>query len=143
MFDKVVYINLNYNEFIDFNGNYNVAKFCADVNDKPNKKGAIALLGINYAKRLIELGKNVAIIVDDIDSIQVVENDLKNEVPILKNLLNCSKVSKNGSATDFTVVPLRFSTLRSVKLPEICKANETLGIVVDNNEIDLFHSYRI
>ena len=47
-----------------------------------------------------------------------------------------------GSCTMFTMIPLVSDAVTSFTIHDIFRSLESIGIVVDNNEIDLFNSYR-
>lgn len=143
IFDKIIYINPMCQSSVYLGENHNITRFCTSVMDTPNKRATVTLLGINHIKRMIEMGKNVVVLVDDINTIYELEKQLEQQFPICQNLLNNIIVTKNGSSTDFILVPLRFNSLKSVKIPDVFKSSETMGIVIENNQIDLFNSYRI
>ena len=144
VFDKVVYINTKYNPTTKVSDNYNVVKFCALFTEESENKIAIALLGANYAKRMIELGKRVAVIIDDVESIMTLDKQhYGDEMPISKTILSSAKVSTIGSGTTFSVISLRTQEISAYEMNSMFKLAETLGIVFENNEIDLFNSYRV
>jgi hypothetical protein len=144
MFDKLIYINPNYNHINTVDEQYDIAKFCTKLNDCKNKKVTTILLGAQYAKRLIEMNESVAIIIDDIEAIVSLDSDNADEMPICTTLLSTAIASTpKGSGTCFSIVSLRTREIKSVILPNVCKSAETLGVVIDNNEIDLFNSYRV
>lgn len=143
MFDKVIYLNSQYNvSNLDID-NYNIVKFCTKFNNSINAQATVALLGINYAKRLMEIGNKVAIVVDDMESIIDIDKKLNMEMALSKTLLNTIKVCDNGSVTEFVVVSLRANNISSYSINTLFKSAETIGLVFENNEIDLFNSYRI
>ena len=113
------------------------------VNERIQNQITIAALGANYARRLIELGKNVAIIIDNLDAIVGLDNMHNGELPLCKTLLSSAIATKDGAITLFTLISLRTDSVGSYTLHELFKSAETLGVVVDNNEIDLYNSYRI
>ncbi len=143
MFDRVIYINPQYQPIEELNDMYSIAKFCAQPNDLEEERAIITLLGVNYAKRLIELGKRVAVVIDNIDAIMALDKNNMQEMPICTTLLNCIRATTIGSCAGFIIVPLRVNTIKTIQLDTMFKAKETLGIVIENNEIDLFKSYRI
>ncbi|MFQ6723832.1 MAG: hypothetical protein ACLRFE_00675 [Clostridia bacterium] len=142
MFDNVIYINPNYKHANAFY-NVNVIKFCALFNKSLEAKITITMLGIQHARRLMELGKKVAIIIDDIQSVIALDNEYSTELPMCKTLFNTNWVSNGSSITGFIIVPENSRHFNINDLPGIVKNAESLGIVVDNNEIDLFNSYRV
>ena len=143
MFDKVVYINPQYKLSTTLGDEYKVVTFCTQSNESFNTKVTITLLGANYVKRLVEMGKRVAVLIDDIESILALDKNYDTEMPISKTILNSIKVSNRGSGTNFTIISLRNNNLNSYNINDIFRSSETLGIVIENNEIDLFNSYRI
>ena len=143
MFDKIVYINSSYKfSSLDVEG-CNIAKFTTLFTDSINNRITTILLASQYAKRLIEMGKKVAILIDDIEAINELDKKYDNEFPIIKSIFSAIKVSQVGEGTSFSFVSLRASSINNLDVSMICKNIETLGIVFDNNEIDLFNSYRI
>lgn len=142
MFDKVLYISPQSRQWKLFDKDLGITKFCTDINDSFHIQTTITLLGANYARRLVELGKRVAIVVDDIDAIMALDKDFMPEMPISKTVLGATKACKNGSCTSFVIIPTR-NNHKQYNLHDVFKSFETLGLVVENNEIDLFNSYRI
>ena len=144
MFDTLIYINTEYSLPINMLDDCNILQFCTLSSANASEKQSTILLGAHHARRLVELGKKVAIIVDDIDSIIELDKVYNGEMPISKTLFNSIKsCENNGSNTIFILVPLRNSTIKTFKLDGFYKTRETLGVVIDNNELDLFKSYRI
>ncbi|MBQ3502917.1 MAG: hypothetical protein IJA72_04590, partial [Clostridia bacterium] len=62
-FDKVIYINPQSRPANLIDEGYNVVKFCVSAGEVYDVQRFIALLGANYAKRMIELGQNIALVV--------------------------------------------------------------------------------
>ncbi len=143
MFDRVIYINPHCGTNPPITNSYNVVKFCTSANEEIRNQITIAALGANYARRLIELGQSVAIIIDNIDAIISLDRIHNGEMPLCKTLLSSAVATNDGAITLFTLISLRTDSVSSYILPDIFKSTETLGIVVDNNEIDLHNSYRI
>jgi len=143
MYDKVIYINPQCRSSTAISSNYNIVKFCANIDDSFRTQTIVALLGANYAKRLIEMGKNIAVIIDDIDTIASLDKDNIDEMPVCKTVLTCTKASNEGDGTSFTLIQLRTEIVNTFKVHNIFKSIETLGIVIDDNEIDLYNSYRV
>ncbi|MBO5910055.1 MAG: hypothetical protein J6Q15_00950 [Clostridia bacterium] len=143
MFDKVIYINPQYRGLNCDSYPYNVLRFCTPADAKLDYRITVALLGANHAKRLIELGQNVAVLIDDIDGI--VSLDVKHHIdmPVCKTILSSAKVCNVGGNTLFTLIPLRSDVVNKLSIHNMFRGMETLGIVIDNNEIDLYNSYRI
>ncbi len=142
-FDKIIYINPNYkSNSLQVDG-YNVTKFTTLLDDSFNAKVTNVLLATQYAKRLIEMGKKVAILIDDIEAIANLNKEYSSDEAIIKTVFGTVKVCELGACTSFSLVSLRTGDITSIIIPPICKSIETLGIIVDNNEIDLFNSYRI
>jgi len=89
------------------------------------------------------MGKNIAVIIDDIDTIASLDKDNIDEMPVCKTVLTCTKASNEGDGTSFTLIQLRTEIVNTFKVHNIFKSIETLGIVIDDNEIDLYNSYRV
>lgn len=142
-FDKIIYINPQCKDLLAIPDKNNIVKFCTRFEDSVRAKTIVALLGANYAKRLVEINYNIAIIIDDIDAIATLDMEYLNETPISKTILNSAKATKDGSATSFTMVSLKLNTLKSFSKNNIFRSVETLGIVIDKNQVDLYHSYRV
>lgn len=143
LFDKVIYINPHYNPSTLLCENNNIIKFCTLFNDKINNQITTTLLAANHAMRLLEMGKNVAIVIDDIDSLLELDDCFDNEMPICKTILLAVKSTNAGSGTSFVLVSLRNQSIENIRNQQKLKNIETLGILVDGNQIDLFNSYRI
>ena len=73
----------------------------------------------------------------------MLDKDFQGEMPICKTILGSAKVCKEGSITSFTLVSLRADTINTFSVHNLFKSAETLGVVIDNNEVDIFNSYRI
>ena len=119
---------------------YKIIKFCTPINTKTKHKQNIILLGANFAKRLVELGNKVAVIVDDAAMLMEIETEI--ELPISKTVYSCSINSQYGYANSFTVISLKNKTANDINLNSVLKNAETIGVVFDCNEIDTFNSYR-
>lgn len=144
IFDKVIYINVAYNpSIIDMEERYSVTKFCANPNDEIEIQISTAVLGAQYAKRMVEMGKRVAIVVDDVDAIVELDRGFAPETPISKTIVSSIKSTHLGSCAGFMFVSLRLNSIKSYKSSNILKLNETLGVVIENNQVDLFNSYRV
>ena len=143
LFDKVIYINPQYNPSTALCENNNIIKFCTLFNDKFNIQVTTTLLAANHAMRLIEMGKNVAIVIDDLDVLLTLDDYFDDETPICKTILGCVKATNTGSGTSFVLIPLRTESIESIKKQQKIKNIENLGILIDGNQIDLFNSYRI
>lgn len=142
-FDKVVYINPHCKDFAEILDEHNIVKFCAGLEDDLKVKKAVTLMGSNYAKRLVELNCNIAIIIDDVEAIAVLDADNEIERPVATTVLNSAKATKDGASTSFTIISLKLNTLKSFSKNNIFRSVETLGIVIDKNQVDLYHSYRV
>ncbi len=141
MFDYIVYLNPKYSAVPYIDNSYKVIKFCTPINAKPKHQQNIILLGANYAKRLVELGNKVAVIVDDAETVMGLETEI--DLPICKTVYSCALNSNVAYSNSFTAVSLRGNSIDNVKLNTILKSAETIGIMFDNNEIDTFNSYRV
>lgn len=142
-FDKIIYINPNYKpKSLNIEG-CNIAKFTTLFEDCFNIKVTNILLATQHAKRMVEMGKKVAILIDDIDAVDVLDKEYGCDSAIVKTIFGTSRVCECGDCTSFTLVSLRTNNLASINIPKIYKCAESLGVIVDNNEIDLYNSYRI
>ena len=141
-FDKIIYINPNYiqNSLIEDN---NIVKFVSVIDDKPNIKITTILLATQYAKRMVELGKKVALFIDDIKSITELDKLYSDDHSIITNIYGTTKVCSSSCCNTFSFISLRNSSIQSLDICAIYQSVETLGLVVDEDSIDLFHSYRI
>ncbi len=144
MFDKVIYINPQCKHYKLSTNKRNIIKFCASASTKRKFQLLTTLTGISYARRLVELGKNVAVVVDDINSIALLDQEIGDgkELAVSKSVLTSTKCSKSGSCTMFTLIPLLSDAVNSFRIHDIFRSLESIGVVIDNNEIDLFNSYR-
>ncbi len=140
--DKVVYINPQARPSDCIDEGYNIAKFCISASESSRNQRLIALLGANYAKRMVELGHSVMLIVDDINNILALDEKFDGEIPTCKTILSTALATNHGSATSFALSPLRFDTIKENPLQNILGCFEDLGIVIDNGEVDLYNSYR-
>lgn len=78
-------------------------KFVMDLAESVDLSRRVVLLAIERAKRLFENGENVLIVVDDLLSIDGVDNEQQN---LVKNLVSLAKADlKNGSITLFSIMP--------------------------------------
>ena len=144
MFDKVIYINPQFKHYKLSTNKRNVIKFCASASTGAKFQLLTALTGIAHARRLVELGKNVAVVVDDINSIALLDKEVGDgrDLAVSKSVLTSTIHSRCGSCTMFTLIPLLSDAVNSFKIHDIFRSLESIGMVVDNNEIDLFNSYR-
>lgn len=142
VFDKVVYINPQGNNVFAPKES-NVIKFCALNSERIECQINIALLGANHVKRLIEMGKKVAMVVDDINSIRLLDQKFGADSPVAKTILGSVKACGNGASMLFMLVPIKFCTFDSLDSYGVLTNAETLGVVFDNNQVDLFNSYRV
>lgn len=141
MFDYIIYLNPKYSPIPMIDNSYKTIKFCAPINAILKHQQNIILLGANYAKRLVELGNRVAVVVDDADMIMEIENEA--DLPISKTVYSCAINADSGYSNSFTAVSLKHGSFKTIKLNKILKSAETIGVVFDNNEIDTFNSYRV
>lgn len=141
MFDYIVYLNPKYSSVPYIDKCYKIAKFCTPINAELKHQQNIILLGANYAKRLVELGNKVAVIVDDAESIMELETEI--DLPICKTVYSCSINGKDAYSNSFSVISLKNRLIKDIKFNKILKSAETIGIMFDNNEIDTFNSYRV
>lgn len=143
LFDKVIYISPQYREANKIDSGYNIVKFCCGAGEKLEIQQSTALLAANYAKRLLELGQSVAMVIDDLDALMALDSCFGNETPICKTVLSAAKSTEQGAITSFTLMSMRSDVVNSIHSYNIFRSFETLGIVIDNGEIDLYNSYRI
>ena len=141
MFDYIIYLNPKYSSVSYIDNCYKVIKFCTPINAELKHQQNIILLGANYAKRLVELGNKVAVIVDDADMIMKLENE--EDLPISKTVYSCTINGEVGYSNSFTVVSLKNRLIKDIEFNTVLKSAETIGIVFDCNEIDTFNSYRV
>ena len=141
MFDYIVYLNPKYLSVPYIDKCYKIAKFCTPINAELKHQQNMILLGANYAKRLVELGNKVAVIVDDAEAIMELETEIA--LPICKTVYSCSISGKDAYSNSFTLVSLKNRLMKNIKFNKILKFAETIGIMFDNNEIDTFNSYRV
>lgn len=139
-FDKVVVINPKVKSNYQLVEGLNIVNFCAEFTDSKYKQTLTCLLGANYVKRLVELGKNVIVVVDDINSISALDEGYDGEKPITKTLLSCVKSYKKGGSIMFGIVP--FYNEEGDKEYSLFKSLETVGLVIDKAEADIYSSYR-
>ena len=142
LFDQIIYINPSYKPTILGEAS-NVVKFCAKFSAPHKFRMSVALLGAQYARRMIEMGKNVAMVVDDIDSVAQLDKNEPTEMPVCKTVWNTSKATQNGSGTMFTIVSLKTSDTNPFATSNILKGVETLGVIIEADQVDLFNSYRV
>ena len=140
-YDKVVYINPNFNPLRSYVDNLDIIKFCTKCNESFNIQSRIVLLGVNYAKRLVELGYNVAMVIDDINAIALLDKDFNGEMPITKTVLCCSKDTDHGSLSNYLIIPPVSECV--VNVDKMFKSIENLELIMDNNELDIYNSCRI
>lgn len=142
-FDTIIYINPNY---ISHSGKCpdcdNLVKFCTKFNETFTTQANISLLAVHYAKRLVEQGKKVGIIVDDINTIAVLDKDSNGEMPISKNILSCAQNTEAGSINVFAIIPVRPEIISNLKMQDVFRSLETVGWVVRHNSIDVSSSFR-
>lgn len=139
-FDKVVVINPKVKGNSQLIEGLNIVNFCAEFTDSKYKQTLVCLLAANYVKRLVELGKNVVVIADDINAISALDEGYNGEMPIMKTLLSCVKSYKRGGSIIFGVVP--FSNEESERKYSIFKSMETVGLVIHKADADVYSSYR-
>ena len=142
-FDNVLYINPNYINHSQRCPQYdNLERFCTGFNESFATQSNISLLGVNHAKRLVELNKRVAIIIDDINTISVLDKDSDGEMPISKNILSCAQNTTAGSINMFVLIPVRPDIISNLKMQDVFRSLETVGWVIKRNSIDLSSSFR-
>lgn len=139
LFEKVVVINPKIRSVDEVVEGNNVVNFCAKFTDTTSKQIMACVLGANYVKRLVEMSKTVAVVVDDLNYVASLDNGFNGETPVLKTVFSCIKANKKGGAIMFGLLPAssvegNFNMLNSL---------ETARLVVDKGEIDLFSSYRV
>ena len=77
-------------------------KFVSNITDDIEMARRIVFLATERAKRILEVGEDVLIVVDDISSIYGIDKDGLN---LVKNLVAITKEAKKGSITIFAVMP--------------------------------------
>jgi hypothetical protein len=77
--------------------------FVADINEEIIDIQRVVMLAIERAKRILESGEDVLIVVDDMLSVFAAE---KEKINLLRNLASISKQTTNhGSITLFAIMP--------------------------------------
>ena len=141
MFDYIIYLNPRYSPASYVDNCHKIIKFCTPINSKLKHQQNMVLLGANFAKRLVELGNKVAVIIDDAEVLMGIEDEA--DFPISKTVFSCSINGYDRYSNLFTVVSLKNRAIKDVKLNKILKSAESIAIMFDNNEIDTFNSYRV
>ena len=141
VFDKIVYIKPNCKEFEYINDD--IVRFSTKFEESAVNQIHTALLGINYAKRLVEQGLNVAVVVDDLNALAVLDSYVKNDMIISKTILSSNKDTSNGSLTLFNVMPYIQENSTVGNMHELFKSVQTLALVFDNEYVNLYDSKRI
>lgn len=81
----------------------NVEKFVANLTDNIADAQKVVSIACERAKRIMENGENVVVVIDDLLSIQGVDNS---NYSLMKNLITLTKNSrKSGSITLFSIMP--------------------------------------
>lgn len=140
VFDRVVVINPKVRSLAEIVEADNVVNFCAGFADALKNQIMVCVMGANYVKRLVELGKTVAFVVDDLNFVASLDNSFNGETPVTKTVFSCIKANKKGGAIMFGVVP--FENPNSAKFVPF-KSFESVALIVDKGELDLFASYRL
>lgn len=119
-----IYLNISITEKNKSNIIGNKAEmFLADINEDISDVQRLVVLAIERAKRLLECGEDVLIVVDDMLSIYSAE---KEKVNLIRNLASISKnTTNNGSITLFAVMP-------DNSLKQIEKLADKRYLIVDN-----------
>ncbi len=141
VFDKIVYINPSCKEFIPINDD--IARFCTKFDESSVNQIHTALLGINYAKRLVEQGLSVAVVVDDLNALAVLDAYIKNDMIISKTILSSNKDTDSGSLTLFNIMPYVQANSTVGNMHELFKTMQTLALVFDNQYVNLYDSNRM
>lgn len=102
--ENKIYINVSVAEKNKiFLSNINTCeKFLANIIDDEDVVIRMVALAIERAKRIIETGEDVLVVVDDIASIAGLG---KMGLNLIKNIVSIAKESSNGSVTVFAVMP--------------------------------------
>lgn len=138
-FDRVVHIKPICNDFEIINDD--IARFYTKFEESVVHQIHTALLGINYAKRLVEQGLSVAVIVDDLNSLIVLDNYAKDMI-ISKTILSSNKNTDNGSLTLFNIIP-NIKDTSATNIYEVVKTMQTLSLKLDGKFINLVDSKRV
>ena len=80
--------------------------FVSNLTDELEKAKRVVSLAIERAKRSLEMGRNAALVIDDVLSVSSLDNA---EMTIIKNLMSLTKCAKKGSITLFAVMPSNFN----------------------------------
>ena len=142
-YDKIIYLcpNIKESEFQILQG-LPAEMHCIKFDENYSVQKRNAFLALNRTKRLAELGQNVCFIIDDITAIMAFDAYANGELPITKYILSQSKKMEQGSITIICNMPkipqinirnILFATFNSI---------ETVGLVLNDRDIDLDKSYR-
>ena len=81
----------------------NCETFVVNITDEVDVARRDVLLAIERAKRILEIGEDVLVVVDDVASIMAIDND---GVNLVKNLISITKQAENmGSITLLAIIP--------------------------------------
>lgn len=141
VFDKIVYINPSCKEFEYINDD--IVRFCTKFEESAVNQIHTALLGINYSKRLVEQGLNVAVVVNDLNMLAVLDSYVKNDMIISKTILSSNKATSTGSLTLFNIIPYLNENSTVSNMYELFKSVQTLSLEFDNEYVNLYDSKRI
>lgn len=142
-FDSFVYISP-----ATTNKDYEIIKsikadlFCADFCDYNSVQKRASLLGLNRAKRLAEQGKNVCLIINDLNGLVNLDKGFGSEMPVAKSIISQAKNLDNGSITIFCNFPKIFFERITDIVWSTFPAIETARIVLKDKKIVLENSYR-
>lgn len=139
LFDRVVVINPKViNDFELVNAD-NVVNFSAEVSDPTHNQIMACVMGANYVKRLVEMGKSVAVFVDHLHYLSSLDSGFNGENPVTKTVFSCIKANRKGGSIMFAMFP--FSNVQ--KTYNFFNSFETVSLMVDKGEADLFSSKRL
>lgn len=139
LFDRVVIVNPKMRNGEELVTADNVVNFSTEFTDSVHNQILACVLGANYVKRLVEMNKTVAFIVDDLNYISTLDNAFNGESPVIKTIFSCIKANKKGGSIMFGLLP--YSRVQGY--PAVFKAFETVNLIVDRGEADLYSSARL
>ena len=144
VFDNMIYLSSSNRE-----DKYDILKgfpdevFISDYQESFANQQRISFMAINRAKRLVELGKNVCLYIQDI--LELVSLDNRNntgELPISKSIIGSAKNFKNGSLTIVCGFrPVLFPFMKQ-KIYTTFPILETCGLQITSKGVDILNSYR-
>jgi len=142
-FDSYIYISpATTTKDYDILKNIKGDLFCSDFCDSLVVQNRSTMLGLNRAKRLAEQGKNVCLIINDLNSLVGLDRYYTSELLVSKTILSQAKNLDKGSVTIFC----NFSKLFFDRLNDIVwtvfPIIETVRIKLTDKKVILEESFR-